>query len=307
MISIVIISKDEASLDTTLTDVTCEAEGLGEPCEVVVVDASSGRLDHIRQRHAGRIRWVQFEQPEGVAISIPHQRNAGVCAARGEIIVFTDAGCRPDPGWLAGLVAPLRNGEQVTCGLTLALPGSDSLYDRGARRALGARYLAECPTINLAFHRGAFDTVDGFDEEFSYGSDVDFSWRLIDAGFRIHGVPQAVIRHDLGTRRRQLRRSYVYGKARMRLYRKHPDRIRQVLRRDPMVVAYPAYLLGVPLAMALPARAAFRFGWPAGVAFPLYLALLAVPAWRNRSNGSVRVLTDHLAYGAGALAELVRP
>ena len=306
MISIVIISKDEANLDTTLTDVTCEAADLGESCEVIVVDASEGRLDHVRRRHADRVRWVQFQQPRGVAISIPHQRNAGVCAAKGEIIVFTDAGCRPDPGWLPGLVAPLRHGENVTCGLTLALPGSDSLYDRGARRALQARYLAECPTINLAFHRGVFEAVDGFDEEFSYGSDVDFSWRLADAGYQIHGVPHAVIRHDLGTRRRQLRRSFVYGKARMRLYRKHPARLRHVLRRDPMVVAYPAYLLGVPLAMALPARAAFRFGWPAGVAFPLYLALLIVPAWRNRSDGSARVLTDHLAYGAGALAELVR-
>lgn len=305
MISIVIISKDEPSLDGTLTDVTRQAEDLNEPCEVVVVDASSGRLDQIRQRHAGRVRWLQFEQPQGVGISIPHQRNAGVCAAKGEVIVFTDAGCQPGDGWLERLVAPLRQGENVTCGLTLALPGSDSLYDRGARRALGARYLAECPTINLAFRRAAFEAVGGFDEEFSYGSDVDFSWRLTEAGYRIHGVPHAVIRHDLGTSRRQLRRSYVYGKARMRLYRKHPARIRQVLRRDPIVVAYPAYLLGVPLAVALPARAAFRFGWPAGVAFPLYLALLIVPAWRNRSDGPVRVLTDHLAFGAGALAELV--
>ena len=307
MISIVIISKDEATLDGTLTDVTRQAAELGEPCEVIVVDASSGRLDHIRRRHAGQIRWVEFQQPPGVGISIPHQRNAGVCAAKGEVIVFTDAGCRPGSGWLERLVAPLRDGEEVTCGLTLALPGSDALYDRGARRALGARYLAECPTINLAFHRGAFDAVDGFDEGFSYGSDVDFSWRLTDAGYRIHGVPHAVIRHDLGTHRRQLRRSFVYGKARMRLYRKHPSRIRNVLRRDPIVVAYPAYLLGLPLALALPARAALRFGWPAGVAFPLYLALLAVPAWRNRSDGAVRVLTDHLAFGAGALKELIRP
>jgi GT2 family glycosyltransferase len=306
VISIVIISKDEASLDDTLTDVTRQAADLGEPCEVVVVDASCGRLDHIRRRHAGQVRWTAFQQPEGVAISIPHQRNAGVRGARGEIIVFTDAGCRPDPGWLARIVAPLRRGEQVTCGLTLSVPGSDPLYDRGARRALQARYLAECPTINLAFRRGAFNAVGGFDERFSYGSDVDFSWRLTDAGYRIQGVPHAVIRQDLGTRRRQLRRSYVYGKARIRLYRKHPARLTHVLRRDPIVVAYPAFLLGLPLAAALPARAAFRFGWPAGVAFPLYLALLMIPAWRNRSERPVKVLTNHLAYGAGALAELVR-
>ena len=57
MISIVIISKDEASLDDTLTAVTAHAQALGESAEVVVVDASDGRLDHIRLRHqaAGKV------------------------------------------------------------------------------------------------------------------------------------------------------------------------------------------------------------------------------------------------------------
>jgi hypothetical protein len=35
----------------------------------------------------------------------------------------------------------------------------------------------------------------------------------------------------------------------------------------------------------------------------LYPALLLIPAWRNRSNGVLTVLADHLVYGAGALAE----
>ena len=56
-------------------------------------------------------------------------------------------------------------------------------------RARTVRYLNECPTINLAFRREAFDAVGGFDEAFAYGSDVDFSWRLIDAGYRIRSVP----------------------------------------------------------------------------------------------------------------------
>ena len=140
MISIVIISKDEASLDDTLTDVIHQAKDLPEPSEVVVTDASDGRLDHIRLRHETEVRWVQFEQPPGVRVSIPHQRNAGVTAARGGIIVFTDAGCRPEPGWLARLVAPLLQGEDITAGLTLSTPGSTGLYDRGARKALESPY-----------------------------------------------------------------------------------------------------------------------------------------------------------------------
>ena len=87
--------------------------------EIVVIDASSGRLDHIRRAHEPAVRWLDFERPAGVRVSIPHQRNAGVRAAEGDIIVFTDAGCRPFPGWLDRLVTPLRAGETVTAGVLI--------------------------------------------------------------------------------------------------------------------------------------------------------------------------------------------
>lgn len=289
MISIVIISKDEPSLDATISDMVYETKEIEEPSEIVIIDASAGRLDHIRLRYEACVRWVQFKQPPGVRVSIPHQRNAGVEAACGEIIVFTDAGCRPEQGWLARIVSPLLQGEHIAAGLTLATPGSTGLYDRAARQAMQSRYLTECSTINLAFDRKVFDAVGGFDEGFAYGSDVDFSWRLTDAGYRIRSVPGAVLRHDWGGWRRQLRRSYVYGQARMRLYRKHKVRLRHVPRTDPMMLAYPMFLLGLPLTLI----------------FPWYPALLLIPAWRNRSNGAVRVVVDHLIYGAGILVELI--
>jgi glycosyltransferase involved in cell wall biosynthesis len=287
MISVVIISKDEAGLDDTLTEVAEQAAALGQSWELVVVDASAGRLEHIRRRHEPAVRWVPFVQPPGVQVSIPHQRNAGVRAAEGDIIVFTDSGCRPQEGWLARLIAPLAAEEAVTAGLTLS-PHGDGLYDRAASPGVRPRYLTETETANLAFRRAAFDAVGGFDEGFAYGSDTDFCWRLTDAGHRIRSVPEAVVRHDYGTWRRQLRRSYLYGKARARLYRKHRSRLRYVLRNDPILVIYPLFLLGLPLTFV----------------FPLYPALLLIPAWRNRSYGAVRTLVDHLSFGAGVLAEL---
>jgi cellulose synthase/poly-beta-1,6-N-acetylglucosamine synthase-like glycosyltransferase len=288
MISIVVISKDETALDTTLTDLAAQARELDRPSEIVVVDASEARLDSIRRRHADGIRWVPFRPPPGVTISIPHQRNAGVREARGEIVVFTDAGCRPEPNWLGRLVAPLDQGEYVAAGATLDAAGDPGLHGRSTQQAGPRPYLTECATINLAFRRDAFDAVGGFDERFAYGSDVDFSWRLVEAGYRIRGVPDAVVRHDWGTWRRQLRRSYLYGRARARLYRKHRHRLRGILRHDPVVVLYPVFLLGLPLTLV----------------FPLYPALLLIPAWRNRSKGAVRVLADHLTFGVGVLAEM---
>lgn len=288
MISIVIISKDEASLDETLASVRGQAREVGEPAEILVVDASEGRLDYIRDRHGDCVRWLPFQPIPGVRTSIPQQRNAGVRAASGDVIVFTDAGCTIEAGWLERLVHPLRSGQvQVASGVTLGTAPGRGLYDPPAATDQ-VRYLTECATINLAFTRAAFDAVGGFDERFAYGSDIDFSWRLTDAGYRILSVPDAVVRHDWGDFDRQLRRSYRYGKARARLYRKHRSRLRHVLRTDPMVVVYPVFLLGLPLTLV----------------FPLYPALLLIPAWRNRSYGAGRVLVDHLMFGLGVLAEL---
>jgi GT2 family glycosyltransferase len=289
MISIVIVSKDELALDDTLCDVVRQADNLSEPAEVVVVDASDGRLDPIRVRHEAAVRWIDFTPPPGVRVSIPHQRNAGVRAARGDVIVFTDAGCQLDEGWLERLVAPVLNDEHVAAGLCLASLGRSGLYDQGMRQAMQARYLTESPTVNLAFRREPYEAVGGFDEGFAYGSDMDFSWRLVDAGYRIRSVPDAVVRHDFGGWRRQVRRSYAYGRARVRLYRKHRARWKRLLLDDPVVVIYPVFLLGLPLTLV----------------FPLYPALLLVPAWRNRSNGPLRVVVNHLIYGTGILAELV--
>jgi cellulose synthase/poly-beta-1,6-N-acetylglucosamine synthase-like glycosyltransferase len=288
MISVVVISKDEPELDATLPGIARAAGEAGLEHEIVVVDASRGRLDAIATRHPG-VRWLAYEPPPGVRVSIPHQRNVGVRAAKGEIIVFTDAGCLPRHDWLARLTAPiLRDGESVVAGLALGPEGRPGLYDEDAKRQAAAGYLRECPTINLAFRREVFDQVGGFDETFHYGSDVDFSWRLRDAGHRIRAAGDAVVVHDWGDLRRRLRRSYVYGKARARLYRKHRARRGRLLREEPMVVAYPIFLLGLPLTW-----------W-----FPYYPALLLIPAWRNRHHDPVRAITDHLVYGAGVLAEL---
>jgi cellulose synthase/poly-beta-1,6-N-acetylglucosamine synthase-like glycosyltransferase len=291
MISVVVISKDEESLDDTLAALTKQVDGLDEPVEVVVVDASAGRLDHIRRRHSDTVHWLDFQPLQDVRVTIPHQRNLGVRKAQGEVIVFTDAGCMPSDGWLARMTSPLRLGESAVAGTSRDMSGElvfPSEHIIRLEQIGDVSYLTECPTLNFAFTRAAYDALGGFDESFAYGSDVDFTWRLNDSGYKVRYVPDASIEHDYGASRRQRRRSYIYGKARARLYKKHRTRRRDILRNDPMVIAYPLFLLGLPLTLI----------------FPLYPLLLLIPAWRNRSDGIIRVLVDHLWFGAGVLAEV---
>ncbi len=281
-ISIVVISKDETALDTTLASLEgCASQ---QPAEVLVVDASRGRLDDIRMAHPS-VRWLDFEPPDGVRVSIPHQRNIGVAASTGDVIVFTDSGCIPVGDWLTRILRPiLCEGELIVCGPTV---GRGFAYDVAGR--CHTKYIEECPSLNLAFRRSVFEDIGGFDESFEYGSDVDFSWRIVAGGMRIRYVEDAVIRHDWGTSLRQLRRSYAYGVARARLYRKHPKRLRRAITADPVPIVYPLFLLGLPLVR--------RFH-----AYPL---LLLVPLWRNRqSHSPPLVLADHLVMGCGVLSEV---
>ncbi len=284
-IAVVIISKDEPGLRETLCDIVSAPPFA--PTEVVVVDASSGRLGAI-ERDFPEVRWVDHI-PE-TRFSIAAQRNSGLSfTSDADVVVFTDAGCRVEPNWLEELVSPIVAGEeQVTAGLTKGTGPWSGLYEPSGNDQ--AAYLCEAPTINLALSRRVIDEVGKFDECFEYGSDIDYTWRIAARSIPIRFVPSAVVTHDWGNRQRQMRRSYRYGKARARLHRKHTRSVAELVRKDPVLVAYPLFLLGLPVTFWLPP-------------YPL---LLLVPAWRARHAQPGVVLIDHLLYGAGALAEAWR-
>lgn len=293
--SIVIVSKDEPAIAATLArldeEVALTVPDVLAGVEVVVVDASSGRLADIQDAFP-KVHWIDFEPPAGARITIAHQRNVGARAATGGIIVFTDCGCVPERAWLRRLVEPIASGEErMTCG-RVGATGTVDLFARVQLDRQGREYLKECPTINVAFGRDVLNDVGDFDESFEYGSDIDFSWRAVHRGVRIKYLRDAVVLHDWGSRRRQVRRSFAYGKGRARLYAKHvfgsgaeSSRKRRFDEHDAVPVVYSLFLLGLPVA----------------VRFRAYLLLLLIPLWRSRSQRPVYTLVDHLVLAAGVL------
>lgn len=287
LISVVVIVKNDRRVDRLLT----RLRDLPHPeeRETVVVDASNGLLDDIRDRHDD-VRWIPFGAESG--ISIAAQRNAGVREARGDIIVFTDTDCVPDSAWLGTLVAPIRQGlESVVAGRVRSW-GRGSVYDKhwDQERQMD-EYLDEAPTGNLAFTRDVYERHGGFNESMRFGSDVEFSWRLVAAGTRIRFATDAVVYHDWGDLRAYVRRAFLYGEGRARLYKELPWARRRLLEGDFYFVAYAGFLAGLPLTARLRP-------------YPL---LLLIPLLKNAGSRPFSRVGLGLVSGIGFLRELVAP
>lgn len=144
--------------------------------EVIVVDDRSTDDTACRARQwAGRIPGLRV-------ICVEHQRylcpkknalDLGIRTGKGELILTTDADCRPSPGWVASTVrcfapdvgivtgyAPLISAGGVLQGL-LALQGL--VVSALAAGSAGVGFPLTCSGRNLAYRRSAFNGVGGFE------------------------------------------------------------------------------------------------------------------------------------------------
>lgn len=151
-------------------------------------------------------------------------RNAGRSLVDTELIALVDADVVVTDGWLdellahfddprVGLVAPRVTGE----------PGSPlDLGAEPARIRAGTR-VSYVPGAALVVRAAAFDAVGGFDPTLRFGEDVDFVWRLDEAGWRCRYEPAATVWHEpRRSVRARLRQHAAYGTSAGALALRHP-------------------------------------------------------------------------------------
>jgi GT2 family glycosyltransferase len=139
-------------------------------------------------------------------------RNAGIRAARGQILAFTDADCRPKPDWLAWLMAGFCSPEVgLVAGEIVAAPGENWIGRYCARWGmLSQRYVLTHPhapyaqTASLAIRRAVFIDVGLFRSGMISGGDADLCWRAARAGWKLQFVRGAVVVHQHRTTLRGL-------------------------------------------------------------------------------------------------------
>ncbi len=176
--------------------------------EYLLVDNNSqdGTLDKLRAfaERASAQGFIISPLSETAIQSSYAARNRGIRAAQGEILVFTDADCRPEPTWLARMVTPFESeAVGLVVGEIKALPGSTWLEQFAEQRdilsqkfTIAHSFYPYGQTANLAVRKAALQKSGLFRPYLTTGGDADLCWRIQMVGdWDLHFAEDAIIRH----------------------------------------------------------------------------------------------------------------
>lgn len=203
---------------------------------VVVVDGSTDGTAGMLKLLGSQARLVIVEQENRGQASA---RNAGVAAAKGEIVLFMDDDLFCERNVLsAHLAAHAQDEPRLVCGrIQSVLSSSPSIAERSMHRDLDSYYrrLEDNPQLTWPDHawvgpncscaRSAFLAVGGFDDRTfpRRWEDVDLGLRLWESGVVFRFEPHAIASHHSVKTDRQIRvDTEEDGASVVRLCKRHP-------------------------------------------------------------------------------------
>ena len=198
--------------------------------EIIVVDDGSRDATAAVVRSFDGVRLLS--QPNrGPAAA----RNHGARAARGEILLFTDDDCIPQPDWIQRMLEPFRRpgvvaakGAYLTRQKELVARFVQAEYEDKLARMAKHEFIDFIDTYSAAFRRDVFLKYDGYDTSFptACAEDVELSYRMHRDGLLMSFVPAARVYHTHPNRLlAYLRKKYKFAYWRVYALALNPHKI----------------------------------------------------------------------------------
>ena len=274
---------------------------------IIAEDGSARKSDAVAEKYRPLLDITYFyKSNSGPGLS----RNAGAARAKYDYLIFFDSDCIIPPHYIETVSRSLRAiFVDAYGGPDAALPSfttvqkainysMTSFFTTGGIRGKSKSMDRFHPrSFNMGVSREAFNAVGGYGR-MRFGEDIDFSLRLLKAGFRTTLIPEAYVYHKRRSTFRQFfKQVHNSGIARINLHLAHPGSLKAVH-------ALPAlFVIGMTVIFLLS---------------PFYPALLLIPGLYSlvifadslRLNQSAKVATYSIAaawiqmigYGTGFLS-----
>ena len=319
LVSVVVPARDEEqTLDLCLASIMAQRWPADRLQVVVVENSSRDRTRAVAEAWSARDARVSVVVSR--AANHAEAMNAGIRAARGEIVARVDAHSYVDRDYVAEVVAALDRHPQAAVVGGAFLPVGETLRERVAglarssRIGVGSGYGADRvpqdhPVRSVqcgAYRREALLAVGGFDPAMAYGEDEELHWRLRQRGFQVMLCPALrQLYRPRGSLAGLWRQYWNYGRGRMRVLRKHPDFLApRHLAPSALVVALAALAAaGTVVPAARTALALVVGAW--GTVLVAAACAARGAEWPERLLLPVAVAGMHLAYGLGMLRTVV--
>ncbi len=205
---------------------------------VIVEDGSQNPCKDVCDKYAGILDLHYYAKEN----SGPGQsRNYGVERASGEWVIILDSDVVLPEGFLSAIECELQGKPVVAFGgpdaahpsftpIQKAISYSmTSFFTTGGIRGGKAKLDKFYPrSFNMGIRRDVYQQLGGF-SKMRFGEDIDFSYRIVEAGYRPCLFPDAWVWHKRRTDfRKFFRQVYNSGIARINLEKRHPGTMKLV-------------------------------------------------------------------------------
>jgi rhamnosyltransferase len=200
--------------------------GQDHPFELICLDNESqdGTIEELNKYTRSVITIPQGSYVPGRVL------NLGMELTSSEKVVFLNSDCTPQhPQWLRNLLAGFGEEDSVAAVFGRQIPRPDchpllakdteDTYGDGNRQ----QYWRHCFSMaSSAISRSAWESHK-FDEDLRYSEDIDWTWRMRQAGYGIRYVQDSVVMHSHNYTLRQFyRRHYGEGRAEASIFEWSP-------------------------------------------------------------------------------------
>jgi len=271
---------------------------------IIVEDGSSITCKDVCEQYADILDLHYYEKENG---GPGPARNYGAALAQGEYLLILDSDVVLPEGYLQAVENALQQQPADAFGGPDAAHSSFSPVQkaisysmtsffttggiRGGKTKLDKFYPR---SFNMGIRREVYSRLGGF-SKMRFGEDIDFSYRIVEAGYTTRLFPEAWVWHKRRTDfRKFFRQVYNSGIARINLEKRHPGTMK-------IVHALPtAFTIGVALLIILAAVARALIHYDAAhwqlwyrvcllALAPIFLYALIIFVDSLRQNRSVKV------------------